>query len=1746
MPVNLIIPGVPVEPERREETLFPGDPEAELKITVRHAARVDVAVRGAAPVEHVFKDADERDVVEVELEGGVREWMSVSQLRDDLMQGALSMPVRSADEIRPIPEGELRIPAALPGGLRTRGTAGWVIKGMQLLGISPVKPLADLAEAAVVQRFEKQHAPGPGLYPCPPDLALDPKSALKPGDLTHPGPYLVFIHGTASSTLGSFGKLAGTAEWRDLLRKYSGRICALQHHTLSVSPIQNAIDLLGLLPGGARVHLVSHSRGGLVGELVCRGEIPAQDLEHFRKLPKREADVKLLEELSRLARDRKIAAERFVRVACPAQGTILASRRLDLYLSVILNLFGLIPVLKASALYDILKATLMEVARRRMDPARLPGLEAQMPRSPVINLLNREKLSVAGELGVIAGDVQAGGGIRRSLVTLATDLFYLTKHDLVVNTDSMYGGAGREKVYLFFDRGSEVNHFSYFANPGSRNRLHAWLTREGAERQGDLFAGPPAKPTRALRGVRSEGPADGPIVFLLPDFLGTALHDEEGHEVWPSIDALALGGLERLADPGKGGPGDLLPVYDALRDHLASRHQVRPFPFDSRKSALEEGRRLAEAVSRALDGAQRVSILAHGQGGLVALGMIAADAAVWKRLRAGGGLLVLVGAPLRGTHFASRLLRGEEDLIRQLDIVDLAREIGGIAGIFAGWPGLLEMLPDEALAEEWWKAAPAVDGGSPAPVPGLADLARARESRSSLAAALEKARGDDGMACVAGWAPWTPVSLNKDTAGNPLWEGTAEGDGRVPYAFGLVGSLPSSYAEMSHGDLARNPGVFLGLAELLDRGRTRLLPDAPPQRARSGPVSVPGDAPQLFPGVEDLQAAALGFDVRGPQVEDEVVLRVSVSHGNLRHSSLPLAVGHYAGDTIVSAEKVLDRELGGALSERYRLGLYPGPKGTFEVVLAPGSTPPGALVIGLGDLGELSAAAVTQGVTRAALRYALKVAERPAKPGEAGTWRSAAFSSLLIGTGGGLRSISVEESVTAVVRGAMEANRVLRSQGFWERVRIDGVELVELYESVAIQAVRAARRLVSYLQIDPSENERLEVVPRIRRVEGGKIRPPVSQYDTGWWKRLQILQYTEGDLTFEVLTEKARTERLRLGLQRALVDPMVAEASANPWYNEATSKTLFELLIPNELKDQAREEADLVLLLDDDTVQYPWELLTEGSLERTDPLGTCVGLIRQLRTEEREFRAVVRPPRDRFALVVGDPPSELIELPGAQAEAREVEALLTSSAFEVVPVIRQPAASVIRELMARDYQILHLAGHGHYDPRYPERSGMVLGNGSYLTSIELGQLRAVPPFVFVNCCHLGRVGEQMQTRFHRLAASLALQLIRIGVRALVVAGWAVHDHVAPVFARTLYQELLAGETFGRAVLRARRRAYETDPASNTWGAYQCYGDPDFVLDLRRARQKRKPEASYAAPRELLEALIDLRADAQRADADRVRELREWLDEVEADLPEDWRDGELLAALGDLRKDLGDWEKAIRVYREAFESWGARASLKTVETLANLETRWADRLRKAPQEGQSPTDLIRGALARIEALIQLGGTPERLSLAGSAYKRFALATTGEERESALRKAVGLYREAHETALRKTGSIDPYPALNWIACRIALGNIRQKREIRDRIEECRKEGERLASSSGQFFHRLHAPDAVLHRHLVDGTLTDPGVEQEVIAIYRQALVGQSGYMERSSVAEHLEFLAEMLREREPATAQALERIQNEIQP
>lgn len=969
-----------------------------------------------------------------------------------------------------------------------------------------------------------------------------------------------------------------------------------------------------------------------------------------------------------------------------------------------------------------------------------------------------------------------------------------------------------------------------------------------------------------------------------------------------------------------------------------------------------------------------------------------------------------------------------------------------------------------------------------------------------------------------------------------------------------------------------------------------------------------------------------------PGAVESYELRVTVSHGDLRHAKYPVAVGHYDGDGIISAEKYLDRLLDGRLANRFGTKLYPGPVGTAEVVLAPeGRTPRGALVIGLGDMGDISVDAVRQGVLTAALRYAVDVLEQRKTNPQSGP-ASAAFSSLLIGTYGG-NALSVKQSVTAILEGATQANRILREQELWNDVRIDHIELVELYEDVAIQAIHAVHELSKNKALELAKEVDLKVTPRnLNSMRGGRYKRPISEFDTYWYGKIQVtavkdphldlgtlaprlpkllgfapdLQVplrsfvdklieeairtpqkrtrlaetmldlmTHGQsggeraagLEFQVLTDRARVEATTQATQRNLVDWMVEQAVNSTFYDKELSVSLFELLLPNELKDHIE---NVVLLLDREAAQYPWELMTERS-QPDKPLATRMGILRQFKTDD--FRANPRPSRGRNVLVVGDTANTgMVELTGAQDEARAVAKLLGEKGqFEVKEKVKARGVEIINELFAREYQILHIAAHGNYDGENPDQSGVVLDDGRYLTAKELVNLRTVPDLVFINCCHLGKVDKSTLpltvSSPHRLAASVAEELIKMGVKAVVAAGWAVDDAAALTFAEEFYRQMLKGESFGQAVLQARKETHKQHCSGgdgvNTWGAYQCYGNPNFRLNLGGAYGD---SPSYYSRREYRDALKSLSSTADLQSLRRNESQRQQLLGIEKELRESaptlLEDGEVLSDFGESWLKLGNFDEAIRFYELAIHSEDASAALRSLEHLANLQARHASQLWEKRRGATASTRATgKTAKARTRAtdksarekevaalrkkldtarklmdwLLGLDKTPERYSLSGKVFKCYALlAESNAAREVNLKKAKDEYLRGYKLAKERPGLQKNliFPGVNVVACGLLLSGMRAA-DLQTIIEECRQALDRGLVADGSFWTAVAVPELRLLELLLSAEL--PKHEKDVIDRYTKVFTEYSvSPAEAESVLWQLAFLRAMIEAR-PASKQ-----------
>ncbi|HRO59288.1 MAG TPA: CHAT domain-containing protein [Burkholderiaceae bacterium] len=1807
------------------------------------------ALGGVDPEHGGGPDGASGVVCEVEFATGSRMYM----LPETLYELFGSRPDRSAAVD---PSEEWRIDPVVPSDGATRGAISdriakigkWVVKWPLTLARGAAKgavlgqPVQRMADA-IEDRLHEGHSTG--MY----SLALRSDSSTPRFPAMEAcrelpeksGPLLLFLHGTLSSTKGSFGKLWGPgnregAGFLEQLRpRYGDCVYGFEHHTLAESPVDNAIALLEAIPEKSELHLVSHSRGGLIGELLClsglvdraefsperlRGllsdasrnsteRIPANIRTAWEKEPE-----KLCEFLKKL-HERELKVTRFVRVACPSEGTTLAMRKLDLWLSLYRHLLDkavdtaieqvappAIPVRMLIALI----ARVRGGADKESDDS-LPGIWSMMPGNPLISLLNLQALSVDADLTVIAGDNKRPRGIGGAF-EYALNKFFRDQNDYVVNTGAMFGGLPRMTGARFqIAEGEQVDHFSYFRNDNTVRWLAAGLSRSDQDTAGFLPIGASPRKAPQLRAVLkhpSEGPR--PVVYVLPGIMGSELavrRENREEQVWLHLARLAMGGLAQLAIPNPfdtaGERREIVATrlvedyYADFIDFLAETHVVRPFAYDWRLGILESGKRLGASVAATLDEieAQRprppVRIVGHSMGGLVARAMVAACPDVWKRLTAHEGARVLMlGTPNGGSFEIVRLLMAQSGTLRKLSLLDLTSGPERLIGTISRFPGVLQLLPnaiDDFFSQEVWSRLQEQD-----------EFARglwSKPSREDLATALQQVRQWKAVELdpkrflyVAGCAEQTPSGWVDDSEWDELLSvrrpsvaflASSRGDGSVLWETGIPPKLSPWYMHgVAHGDLCRTPEYFDALLELLLIGDTNKLFRTPPaRRSVSGAqrVVIRRDLVDQHPSREDLLSTLLGRAAQRPR-DRRVVMdkaQVSVVHGNLAYAVHPVLAGHYAGDIIVGAEDHLDRSMQGMLRQRAALGLYAGAQDTCTVVLQRNrlAGPAGAVIVGLGRPDALSPGSLREGVTRAALEFALAVLDDASdrfKPKVDGEPRTAGLSCLLVGSGAG--GLSLRNVVCSILGGVGAANRRLADQQLASRVWIGDVQFMELWLDRATQAANA-------LELALKDGELADMfVLKVNRKEDGFQGPLVlhegqsglRRVDTtespDWWERMEISYMNElHALRFVAMTDRARAEVMQVAGQLRTADGFIEQAIANSSRDSEISRTLFEMLIPNRVKELAPEQQDVWLLLDERSAAYPWELLEDRWTRDGKPLAVAAGMLRQFKTIEFRDRPAAAIADN--VLVIGDPQLPVRagfpfrQLPGAQAEAQEVASLLDRHRFSVTRRIRTNSTQVFSALHGAGYRILHLAAHGVHEWELPESterressgtlpgqrdkvSGMVIGDGVFLTPGDVEQMRIVPELVFINCCHLGQVGGDANASWrlgNKLAANLAAQFIRMGVRAVVAAGWAVDDAAALTFATAFYDRLLAGDNFGYAVKQAREVTYLQHASTNTWGAYQCYGDPEWRLRTRvggaeavRVTVFRSAAQAVTEIENISSRIAVGAADAPEALDETLRLLRKQHD--------DWlKRADVAAAAGIALGELERFDEAIEFLDAAIRAKRAQVSLRAVEQRANFIVKAAQR-RVLAKPVVDPTEEIKRmhcAIADLEALCRLGETPERRSLLGSARKRLAWILEDDgERRNALLESVDEYWKAHLMVNEKRVN-DAYSLTNWLIVKAVASwfgsELRpsiEAHEVARLVAEGIRQSESNLSECPSFWDAIGSADCYLAAALQETTLSTEHANR-IRDGYIYARSRGASTKEIGSAREQLDFLVDMAR-------------------
>ncbi|MBN3759302.1 CHAT domain-containing protein [Burkholderia sp. Ac-20365] len=296
---------------------------------------------------------------------------------------------------------------------------------------------------------------------------------------------LLLLHGTFSSTRGSFGALAVTESGRGFLAAAQARydlVLGFDHRTLTQDPLQNAealaqaLGTLALSPD-AEFDAIAFSRGGLVLRCFIEQVMSA-------RLP-------------------ELRARRAVFIGCTNGGTNLAQprnwkRMLDLYTNLTLagtRALGMLPGLGTGAAIvgqtmKCISAFVQDIATMAIDESRVPGIAAMRPDGQLVRQLNdaavgntdseHPKYFWAG----VSFDVQQGGapgivsGFHDYLMYHAASQMFQEPNDLVVDCAMMRNfGSHMDWVTDQRDLSSmdRLYHTIYFTSPELHDCLGEWL-----------------------------------------------------------------------------------------------------------------------------------------------------------------------------------------------------------------------------------------------------------------------------------------------------------------------------------------------------------------------------------------------------------------------------------------------------------------------------------------------------------------------------------------------------------------------------------------------------------------------------------------------------------------------------------------------------------------------------------------------------------------------------------------------------------------------------------------------------------------------------------------------------------------------------------------------------------------------------------------------------------------------------------------------------------------------------------------------------------------------------------------------------------------------------------------------------------------------------------------------------------------------------------------------------------------------
>jgi len=285
-----------------------------------------------------------------------------------------------------------------------------------------------------------------------------------------------------------------------------------------------------------------------------------------------------------------------------------------------------------------------------------------------------------------------------------------------------------------------------------------------------------------------------------------------------------------------------------------------------------------------------------------------------------------------------------------------------------------------------------------------------------------------------------------------------------------------------------------------------------------------------------------------------------------------------------------------------------------------------------------------------------------------------------------------------------------------------------------------------------------------------------------------------------------------------------------------TGQILWDHLLTRSVKDRLKTTIikDLVLSLDEELINIPWELLYDGN----EFLCLKFNLGRLVRTKEQvspvQYRSLTTTPK---MLILANPTNDL---KSAYLEGVYIKNQFDRKRNKIGIDFKSTCIDTLYvKKNLRDYDIVHFAGHCEYDTDNPKNTGWVLSDGRFTTAdiLALGESLSFPSLIFSNACHSARtITELMNTDYQEKNYSLASAFLFSGVRHYIGTIWKIEDPISLTFAKEFYAQLIKGASVGECMRMGRLRLIkEYGTMAISWASYLLYGNPSFVLFRPKVR-----------------------------------------------------------------------------------------------------------------------------------------------------------------------------------------------------------------------------------------------------------------------------------------------------------------------